>query len=125
MASDELTGIVIDIEKEELQQTKKKKPLAARVALSPLTFIAAQGRALLHGPINPKLPEIEFVQRWIIRFEVPKKNRARPSGLCRCQEVSSKEMFELATRFVLRENLQGEKLFIATVLLMLALGRKL
>jgi hypothetical protein len=73
MASDELTGIVIDIEKEELQQTKKKKPLAARVALSPLTFIAAQGRALLHGPINPKLPEIEFVQRWIIRFEVPKK----------------------------------------------------
>ena len=73
MASDELMGMVIDIEKEELQQTKKKKPLAARVALSPLTFLAAQGRALLNGPYNPKLPEIEFVQRWIIRFEVPGK----------------------------------------------------
>jgi preprotein translocase YajC subunit len=71
MASDELIGIVIDIEKEELQKTKKKKPLAARIALSPLTFIAAQGRALKDGPYNPKLPEIEFVQRWIIRFEVP------------------------------------------------------
>lgn len=73
MASNKLTGIVIDIEKEELQRTKKKKPLAARVALSPLTFIAAQGRALVNGPYNPKLPEIEFVQRWIIRLEAPRK----------------------------------------------------
>jgi len=72
MSTSKLVGTVIDIEKEEIGRTKKKKPLALRVAMSPLTFVAAQGRALVHGPFSSKDDYIELVQRWIIRFEVPK-----------------------------------------------------
>ncbi len=72
MSKSELAGTVIDIEKEEIERTKKKKPLAVRVAMSPLTFIAAQGRALMHGPFGSKDANTELVQRWIIRFQVPK-----------------------------------------------------
>jgi len=68
----ELVGTVIDIEKEEIERTKKKKPLALRVAMSPWTFVAAQGRALVHGPFSSRGANTELVQRWIIRFQVPK-----------------------------------------------------
>ena len=68
----ELVGTVIDIEKEQIERTKKKKPLALRIAISPLTFIAAQGRALVHGPFGTEDANTELVQRWIIRLQVPK-----------------------------------------------------
>ena len=68
----ELVGTVIDIEKEQIERTKKKKPLPLRIVMSPLTFIAAQGKALVHGPFNPEDANTELVQRWIIRFQVPR-----------------------------------------------------
>jgi hypothetical protein len=66
----ELVGTVIDIEKEQIERTNRKKPLALRILISPWTFIAAQCRALVHGPFSSE--PTELVQRWIIRFQVPK-----------------------------------------------------
>jgi len=71
MSKKELVGTVIDIEKEEIERTKKKKPLALRIAMSPLTFVAAQGRALMHGPFSSNADQTEIVQRWMIRIQVP------------------------------------------------------
>jgi hypothetical protein len=72
LSINELIGTVIDIEKEEIIRTKKKKSLAVRVAMSPLTFIAAQGKALIHGPGGDLEDNSEIVQRWLIRIQVPR-----------------------------------------------------